>query len=507
MKKVFIALFSAALLLSCGGEKKNPAAVSVETPAVDGRESIVEKPVDPLEEVKSEVKACMESLVKDFNTESYETVNEKYLSREFKYLLDKAHREETQEAATMNSFERRLEFMYCDNNIWADIEGLGDVPVDVVAFNVIGKENVIADVKFGTSTPKTYHLVRENGNWLVADILLANSEFGGYSIKDAIGESLSMSDPNQAQPEVHKRNHMKIFVNENDEIIVIAGEERPVIFGVDKLDDLRQLTKEFITANTSAGVANENYPEPKPVDVVAGITVQSNKHVISLNADQGVSHECYTKVIEALYGAYSDLRAEFAVKYFGSKRLTGEEIALCTDIIPEMIIEGGVVLEKKVVPPPPQSKVIVDIIKVVEDDVEVEEQELVPVQDTSEWGDVEETDAFFVEEEVEEEIFDAVEEQPEFPGGNAELMKFLRDNIKYPKISRDNGSQGRTFVKFIVNSDGSIQDVEVIKSTGDIYLDKEAIRLIEAMPKWKPGRQLGKAVRVKFVLPVNFRLQ
>ena len=95
----------------------------------------------------------------------------------------------------------------------------------------------------------------------------------------------------------------------------------------------------------------------------------------------------------------------------------------------------------------------------------------------------------------------------EFPGGTAELMKFLRDNIKYPKISRDNGSQGRTFVKFIVNSDGSIQDANVIRSSGDIYLDKEAIRLIEAMPKWKPGRQLGKAVRVKFVLPVNFRLQ
>ena len=150
----------------------------------------------------------------------------------------------------------------------------------------------------------------------------------------------------------------------------------------------------------------------------------------------------------------------------------------------------------------------VDTIKIVEDDVEVEEEELVPVQDTSEWGDVEETDAFFIEEEVEEEeIFDVVEEQPEFPGGNAALMKFFRDNIKYPEISRDNNSQGKTFVMFIVNSDGSIQDTEVIRSSGDIYLDKEAVRLVEIMPKWKPGRQLGKAVRVKFVLPVNFRLQ
>jgi protein TonB len=87
------------------------------------------------------------------------------------------------------------------------------------------------------------------------------------------------------------------------------------------------------------------------------------------------------------------------------------------------------------------------------------------------------------------------------------LMKYFADNIKYPRVSRDNNSQGKTFVKFTVNTDGSIQDTEVIRSSGDIYLDKEAIRVIEAMPKWKPGRQLGKAVRVKFVLPVNFRLQ
>ena len=84
--------------------------------------------------------------------------------------------------------------------------------------------------------------------------------------------------------------------------------------------------------------------------------------------------------------------------------------------------------------------------------------------------------------------------------------KYFADNIKYPRVSRDNNSQGKTFVKFTVNTDGSIQDTEVIRSSGDIYLDKEAIRVIEAMPKWKPGLQNGKPVRVKFVLPVNFRL-
>ena len=178
--------------------------------------------------------------------------------------------------------------------------------------------------------------------------------------------------------------------------------------------------------------------------------------------------------------------------------------------LPVLVMEEipPLILEKKVMPPPPEAKKIIDVIKVVEDEVEVEEQELVSVQDMSEWADVEETEAIFVEEEVvEEQIFDVVEEQPEFPGGNAALMKYFKDNIKYPRVSRDNNSQGRAFVKFTVNSDGSIQDVEVIRSSGDIYLDKEAVRVIEAMPKWKPGRQLGKAVRVKFVLPVNFRLQ
>ena len=179
-----------------------------------------------------------------------------------------------------------------------------------------------------------------------------------------------------------------------------------------------------------------------------------------------------------------------------------DDIIVVVEEIPPLVIE------KKVIPPPPQAKKIVDVIKVVEDEVEIEEQELVSVQDMSEYADVEDTDIVYVEPEVEEEqIFDVVEEQPEFPGGMKALAKYFKDNINYPRISRDNNSQGKTFVKFTVNTDGSIQDTEVIRSSGDIYLDKEAIRVIEAMPKWKPGRQLGKAVRVKFVLPVNFRLQ
>ena len=107
----------------------------------------------------------------------------------------------------------------------------------------------------------------------------------------------------------------------------------------------------------------------------------------------------------------------------------------------------------------------------------------------------------------EETIFQMVETQPEFPGGMRALMKYLQENIKYPRISRDNKSQGRAFVRFVVNSDGSIHGAEVSKSSGDMYLDKEAIRVIEAMPKWIPGTQGGKPVSVFFTLPVVFRLK
>ena len=95
--------------------------------------------------------------------------------------------------------------------------------------------------------------------------------------------------------------------------------------------------------------------------------------------------------------------------------------------------------------------------------------------------------------------YQVVEKQPEFPGGMKALMRYLRDNIK------QNGSQGRTFVNFVVNTDGSIQDVTVLRSSGDVELDNEAVRVVSSMPKWKPGESQGKAVSVRFTLPVTFR--
>ena len=189
------------------------------------------------------------------------------------------------------------------------------------------------------------------------------------------------------------------------------------------------------------------------------------------------------------------------------KKHTGEIIQQGI-LLEEEIMVPITLPEKKVVPPPPQAKQITEILEIVEDDAEIEESEIMSVEDQGEIVEINEDVNIVVEEMPEEEtIYQVVEQQPEFPGGMQALMKYLRDKINYPRISRDNNSQGKTYVNFVVNTDGSIQDVEVMKSSGDVYLDKEAVRVVKTMPKWNPGKQAGKAVRVRFTLPVVFRLQ
>ena len=102
-------------------------------------------------------------------------------------------------------------------------------------------------------------------------------------------------------------------------------------------------------------------------------------------------------------------------------------------------------------------------------------------------------------------IFYSVEQQPEFPGGMAELMKYLEKNLRYPQICKEQGVQGRVFLQFVVNTDSTISNIEVVKSVNP-HLDKEALRVVSSMPKWVPGRQYGKPVRVRFILPITFRL-
>ena len=108
--------------------------------------------------------------------------------------------------------------------------------------------------------------------------------------------------------------------------------------------------------------------------------------------------------------------------------------------------------------------------------------------------------------EVSNKVFDVVEEMPSFPGGQGALMQYLASNIKYPVVAQENGVQGRVIVSFVVERDGSISDVKVARSV-DPSLDREAQRVVKSMPRWSPGKQNGSTVRVKYTVPVVFRLQ
>lgn len=108
--------------------------------------------------------------------------------------------------------------------------------------------------------------------------------------------------------------------------------------------------------------------------------------------------------------------------------------------------------------------------------------------------------------EVENKVFDVVEQMPSFPGGPSALMKYLSENVRYPVVAQENGVQGRVVVSFVVEKDGHITDVKVVRSV-DPSLDKEAARVVRSMPSWIPGKQNGSAVRVKYNVPVSFKLQ
>lgn len=159
-------------------------------------------------------------------------------------------------------------------------------------------------------------------------------------------------------------------------------------------------------------------------------------------------------------------------------------------------------------PPPPPAPVVEEIINIVEDDVEVEKVEITSTEDDENAAQeiVFAPPPVVEEEPAEEEIFTVVEDMPEFPGGTVELMKYISKAVKYPVIAQENGIQGRVIVTFTVNKDGKVTDAVVVRGV-DASLDKEAVRVISEMPNWKPGKQRGKAVRVKYTLPVMFKLQ
>lgn len=203
------------------------------------------------------------------------------------------------------------------------------------------------------------------------------------------------------------------------------------------------------------------------------------------------------------------------------------EVTQLIDLELEKQLEEQQLIREETAPPPPPLKETVQYVapKIVDAEEVTDENELksqdelletkiqISILDQEGTDDEDAVDIadlqqhqVVIEEKVEEQIYRGVEQMPEFPGGEKELMKYLNDNIQYPVIAAENGIQGRVTLEFVVSETGAISDVKVIQKL-DPSCDKEAMRVIQSMPKWIPGMQNGRAVKVYYTVPVTFRLQ
>lgn len=178
------------------------------------------------------------------------------------------------------------------------------------------------------------------------------------------------------------------------------------------------------------------------------------------------------------------------------------------DDTPEEMVE--ITLQNKE-PPPPSPPEQTTIIEIVDNDIEVEQEIEIDVeanQDTEMevYNPIIESELEEEEEEAEEQVFMVVESMPQFPGGDVALMKYLGENINYPKAARESGIQGRVFVSFVVEKDGKVTNIIILRGIGG-GCDEEAIKVVQEMPEWIPGKQRGMPVRVQFNLPINFTLR
>lgn len=160
-------------------------------------------------------------------------------------------------------------------------------------------------------------------------------------------------------------------------------------------------------------------------------------------------------------------------------------------------------------PPPPPPPQVVEVLNIVDDDVEIDDE--LEIEDTEADEetliDVQPLIDAVEEEEVEDKIwFNIIEEPAEFPGGTRALYNYISNNVKYPVIAQENGVQGKVYVKFVVNEQGKVSDGQILRGV-DPSLDKEALRVINSLPQFKPGKQRGKAVKVYYNAQISFQLQ
>ena len=169
--------------------------------------------------------------------------------------------------------------------------------------------------------------------------------------------------------------------------------------------------------------------------------------------------------------------------------------SLSLDDLEEEIIP----ITKQEIKPPPPPPPPPEVIEIVEDDVEIEDE--IEIEDT----ESDEDEEIEIIEEDDDEFFMVVENMPIFPGGDLGLMKYIQKHVKYPAIAKEYNITGKVYVSFIVDKSGSVTNVKIVRGV-DKNLDAEAVRVVKSLPKYKPGKQRGKSVRVMFTIPINFTL-
>ena len=219
-----------------------------------------------------------------------------------------------------------------------------------------------------------------------------------------------------------------------------------------------------------------------------------------------------------LIGYITALAAMFACFEYTTRTYeeTDQVYSVATFVSEEEVIPITQPIFAAAPPPPAETPAVAEILDIVDNNQDIEEEKIESSEDTHEAtsgpsapvsGPVMAGPPAPVAEESDEgEIFEVVEQNPMFPGGEKALMQYLQKNLKYPASAQENNIQGRVMVQFVVNKDGSIVDVEVVRSP-DASLSKEAERVVKLMPRWKPARQGNKPVRSRFRLPVMFKLQ
>ena len=189
-----------------------------------------------------------------------------------------------------------------------------------------------------------------------------------------------------------------------------------------------------------------------------------------------------------------------------AKKTNVDDLGSLDDVVFE---EEDIPVTRQEEPPPktpPPAQQVVEILNIVEDDTEIEEEFEMEDTDVDEDTQIEFVEVAEEEEEEEAQIFFIVETMPEFPGGELGLRKYIANHTKYPNIARENGIEGKVYVRFCVTSQGKVSQASIARGV-DPILDKEALRVVKSLPAWKPGEQRGKKVNVWYTVPINFQLQ